>query len=583
MDEPKLQCPSRHRRVARLGLWFAVVLALASCQPNTTSATSTTQVPCAGCHTPDWQTTVLPNHQTKGFGTDCAKCHQTKAWRPAKGFDHALAFPLLGKHATVVCQACHTGAQLPAKTCAACHEPDYLATQAPNHVAIGISTDCGKCHTNDSWKPTAGFDHATVFPLLGKHTAAACAGCHVSDQPPPKSCAACHAAAYAATTKPNHAAVGLPTTCETCHSPVGWKPATGLNHDLVFPLLGKHATAACTGCHVSDAPPPKTCAACHAPAYAATTKPNHAAIGLSTTCEVCHTADAWLPASGFDHAKVFPLLGKHLPVACAQCHTSNQPPPKTCVGCHMAAFLATTQPNHQTTGLPTTCDACHTTADWKPAPGFDHAKVFPLLGKHVPVACTKCHTTNQPPPKTCAGCHVPAYLATTAPNHQALGIATACETCHTTADWKPAPGFDHAKVFALLGKHTVTPCTACHTTPSPPPKLCFACHQTTFLTAKNPDHVLLGFPTGCESCHSATAWQPAKMVNHTPFFPISSGKHANLACTKCHDNPASFKAYTCLSSGCHAQAATAKDHTEVLDYTYTSAKCYECHPKGVGD
>ena len=75
-------------------------------------------------------------------------------------------------------------------------------------------------------------------------------------------------------------------------------------------------------------------------------------------------------------------------MACAQCHVNNvyKGTATNCAGCHMATYQATKNPNHVATGFPTTCETCHTTAQW-PGAKFDHntATKFPLTGKHTAV------------------------------------------------------------------------------------------------------------------------------------------------------------------------------------------------------
>jgi hypothetical protein len=64
------------------------------------------------------------------------------------------------------------------------------------------------------------------------------------------------------------------------------------------------------------------------------------------------------------------------------------------------------------------CEGCHDVSRFKPATGFDHARVkhFPLEGKHAKAACAKCHpvvtvdgkrmTLYRPVPSRCEVCHV---------------------------------------------------------------------------------------------------------------------------------------------------------------------------------
>jgi hypothetical protein len=55
----------------------------------------------------------------------------------------------------------------------------YERTTAPNHVQAGFSTTCEQCHrpTDATWG-SGGFNHNTVFPLIGTHAVQACAACH---------------------------------------------------------------------------------------------------------------------------------------------------------------------------------------------------------------------------------------------------------------------------------------------------------------------------------------------------------------------------------------------------------------------
>jgi hypothetical protein len=395
-------------------------------------------------------------------------------------------------------------------------------------------------------------------------------------------CASCHTPDYQATKLPNHTAQSFSTNCVQCHATSAWKPANGFDHGTVFPLTGKHSTATCQECHTTDLPPPKACVGCHEPAYLGAKIPNHVTSKYPTTCEKCHTTSGWKPATGFDHATVFPLLGKHSTTACEKCHTSDLPPPKTCVACHEPDYVGAKLPNHVTGKFAKTCEACHTPAGWKPATGFDHGKVFPLLGKHLTTACEKCHTSDLPPPKTCVACHEPDYLGAKLPDHVAGKYAKTCDTCHTPTGWKPATGFDHAKLFPLLGKHATTPCEKCHTSDLPPPKTCSACHMAEYKATTVPNHATQGFGTTCETCHTPTAWKPAKMPSHTKF-PITSGKHSKYTCAQCHQDPTSYKAFTCMSGNCHSKSSTDNKHNGEGGYAYTAAKCYQCHPQGFAD
>src|SRR5207244_4861394 len=169
------------------------------------------------------------------------------------------------------------------------------------------------------------------------------------------------------------------------------------------------------------------------------------------------TTTQWMGAK-FDHntATKFPLTGAHVTTACSQCHANNHfaGTPMDCVGCHLADFQKTTNPNHTAASFPTTCATCHTTTQWLGAK-FDHntATKFALTGAHVTVACAQCHVGGKfaGTPMDCVGCHLTDFQKTTNPNHTAAGFATTCSFCHTTTQWLGAK-FDHSKTpFPLTG------------------------------------------------------------------------------------------------------------------------------------
>jgi len=571
------------RNLSLFVVWLALAL-LGGCQsvdPHPAQPDLAAPFTCYGCHQNQYTATTLPAHQSLGLSTTCEECHTNVAWKPAKGFAHDAFWPLTGAHATVACAKCHADPALkPPKACIGCHQANYDATTAPNHKLSGTPTTCEGCHSTAAWKPAV-LNHDLFYPLVGKHQTAACAACHVDPAlKPPKVCAGCHQAQYDTATAPNHKVTGIPTACETCHTPVAWKPAT-FDHAKYYPLVGKHQAAACTGCHTAlGVKPAKTCVTCHLVDYDATTTPNHKVDGMSKACEACHTPVGWKPAN-LDHDPFYPLTGKHKTAQCAGCHkTQGVAPPKTCAGCHQANYDATTAPNHKVDGIPTTCESCHSTAAWKPAT-LNHDLFYPLTGKHKTVDCTACHQTQgDKPPKTCAGCHKAKYDGTTNPNHAGAGLSTACETCHTTAGWSPA-SFEHSKYWVLTGKHTATACGACHKTPGVKlPTDCNGCHQADFKAASNPNHVTLGLPTACTTCHTTSAWTPAAFPSHK--FPISSGKH-KLACLTCHTTPSNFKLFACSTAGCHSVSNTNSKHKGVSGYSSAPTACVKCHPNGKGD
>lgn len=544
------------------------------CHPSaqTLAALRTTPADCASCHKPD-------DPHSERLGTDCAGCHQTAGWTPAS-FDHKLAaFQLQGKHTSVACESCHVNNVYKGTPtdCVACHTPD------DQHNGQ-LGTDCAQCHNSVDWKP-AHFDHS-AFKLTGKHIDIACTACHVSKiiKGTPTDCAACHA-------KSNPHSSLLGSACASCHTTAGWQPAT-FDHNLAaykltgkhiqaactdchannvyrgtssncyachkkddkhnglygancalchsssgwlpasfdhshFPLTGKHATAACTSCHTNNIfkGTPSACNSCHS-------NKNPHSSRLGTSCNNCHTTSAWLPAT-FDHnLAAFKLTGKHVQAACTSCHLNNvyKGTPATCYACHKSDDKHNGQ-------FGTNCALCHASSGWTPA-SFDHTN-FPLTGKHANAACSSCHVNNvfKGTPKDCNSCH-------SGKNPHSSLLGSNCGNCHKTSGWLPAT-FDHSlAAFKLTGAHSSAACTSCHVnnvykgTPSD----CYSCH-------KQNDNHNGQFGTGCNSCHTTSAWKPATFDHNSSGFKLT-GAHAQASCSSCHANNV-FKGTPTSCNACH--------------------------------
>ena len=430
---------------------------------------------------------------------------------------------------------------------------------------------------------------------MGAHAAADCRSCHPNERNYAftrvrTDCFACHARDYAGARNPDHIAGGFggPTARSATLSTRCAGEATSITRPPSFPLTGAHRALACTRCHVgSDFHSAKTdCYGCHGQAFASAANPKHT--GFSTACLSCHTTTAWQPAS-FDHnTTAFKLSGAHIAVPCANCHRNGvfAGTASTCYPCHQQQFTAAANPKH--TGLSTDCKTCHTTNAWRPA-SFDHnLTAFKLTGAHIAVPCTQCHLNGAytGTSAVCYTCHQQAFTTATNPKH--TGFATNCATCHTTTAWRPA-SFDHnLTAFKLTGAHVSTPWASCHVggVYTGTPSTCGSsnCHLSRYNATTNPPHAGAGFGTDCQTCHTTTAWTPSTF-NHTPWFPISSGsKHPPgrwTACADCHTVPSNYKAFSCID--CHAHSNKAQvdqQHAGRANYTYTSAGCYSCHPRG---
>jgi hypothetical protein len=113
--------------------------------------------------------TSTPFHQ-KLVRQDCVACHSdhegVRRFRQQRRFDHSLLQADSGNQ----CEACHK------------------SPSDPLHQRI--SGSCGKCHTQDKWKP-ATFEHDKLFQLDSDHNVK-CITCHVNNDYNRYTCYGCH-------------------------------------------------------------------------------------------------------------------------------------------------------------------------------------------------------------------------------------------------------------------------------------------------------------------------------------------------------------------------------------------------------
>ena len=166
-----------------------------------------TSTVCASCHT---------DPHLGQVGARCESCHAINAPKFAvTGFSHAdTEFPLTGKHAPLLCDACHKTetARFPASSgtavrltgigtsCAVCHEDPH---------ASQLGTTCDQCHSAETFRlPTYAHKNARTLKwfFAGPHQAASCETCHKTRPPGPR-----------ATTLAPVVAYNLTTTCTNCH------------------------------------------------------------------------------------------------------------------------------------------------------------------------------------------------------------------------------------------------------------------------------------------------------------------------------------------------------------------------------
>ncbi len=394
------------------------------------------------------------------------------------------------------------GQGAPKLKCQSCHAEirDLVARRRGYHGrsfdAKKGDVDCARCHTEHygknfriiHWPESKDdFDHRTAgYPLEGRHARLKCEECH---NPRHISAAARKLIAVKDLTR---TFMGLSTACLTCHE-------------------------------------------------------DHHAGQLSTDCQRCHGYSQWKPLVSFDHSKShFPLTGKHVDVQCEKCHRPLPDNEKViqytglkfaeCSGCHRdphnGAFAAR-------------CESCHNTNAWRAtgvSTAFNHDSTkFPLTGKHVGLACEKCHkTANFKTPiahAKCMDCHED--------QHKGQFVTRAdhgeCGSCHVDKGFRPTTFTEashQATAFPLLAKHSGVACAKCHPGTGlginyhPAYKLCADCHRDPhgrqFATAP--------YQNRCQDCHTVEGFQPSTFTlsrHQSSRFDLK-GAHAAVACLDCH-------------------------------------------------
>lgn len=410
-----------------------------------------------------------------------------------------------------------------------------------------------------------------------------------------------------------HGRIDMEKDCKECHAEHKGRDfkAAEFDHDKFdhkltdFELKGGHLVnqkqekVKCESCHKPGTKfreAPQLCYTCHK-------KDDKHKGGLGQDCAKCHVDKDW-KTTNFDHGKTkFKLEGKHVDVKCLKCHVDHKykDTPMACVACHKKD-----DDKAHKGKLGKKCESCHTAKDWKDTK-FDHDKTeFKLLGKHQEVKCDKCHIDKKykGTPKKCNECHKKDDDKAHKGN---FGVK--CETCHTANEWKDIK-FDHDKEtkYPLLGKHKKTKCTDCHKGDLYKDKLqkdCISCHQ------KDDDKSHKGQEgKKCETCHVEDDWKKTDKFNHNRMstFPLL-GRHALVACKKCHEKPtfkdAKSDCWSChekdddkvhrrrLGTECQLCHSTRSweawdfDHNKTnfkLDgpHKKTANKCYACHSKPMG-
>jgi hypothetical protein len=324
-------------------------------------------------------------------------------------------------------------------------------------------------------------------------------------------------------------------------------------------------------------------------------------------CARCHSEHngenfqliRWEPSQkDFDHSKTGCVLeGKHAGLACKQCHNPAHIAPaerpnikvkdlnrtflglsRDCISCHADRHRGQ---------LGRDCARCHTVNDWKNTSQFNHSKTrYPLTGEHARVACQRCHKPEEGNAAVvkyvglvfdkCLACHTDPHRGV---------FKASCESCHTTAGWKQVSAsnvsarFDHSTTkYPLLGKHVGVRCEACHlggdfNRPVAFQK-CLDCHKS------DPHHGQFNARKDggdCAACHTVEGFKPTTfgVTEHASTAYPLEGKHAPVACAKCHFPKGLETFYRIRSTqckDCHADA-----HKGQFAGAPVNNRCEACH------
>jgi hypothetical protein len=386
---------------------------------------------CKACHTAPWETAAMADrctvchtdiaaqmrdvaivhgtltHDNPDFG--CRHCHPEHRGADAPlTFMEDAAFPhevvgfslsghqLTGARAPFTCDDCHHGdiTTFTPDSCDACHRQMDLGFMTAHTLSFGSA--CLDCHDGVD-RLGKNFDHNIFsFKITGRHVGLACVQCHIDARGlgdfgvTLQDCYSCHH-----DDEPHDGRFGL--DCSQCHTADGWSPAK-FDHNLVsFRLEGKHSDVACESCHINRQfeGTPVDCYSCHQ-------QDDEHAGQYGMDCAACHNPSDWKNAD-FDHnLSAFPLTGRHVGLACQECHVSGQ-----FVGLSTACASCHGDPGYHAGLFGLDCAGCHTTDNWFAAYNGPHPGIADEGGRginHGGASCRDCHTQTLHA-ATCTKCH----------------------------------------------------------------------------------------------------------------------------------------------------------------------------------
>jgi Cytochrome c3 len=409
-------------------------------------------------------------------------------------------------------------------------------------------------------------------------------------------------------------------------------------HGSVPELIERGGCALCHGDSERDVT--TSCLECHdlIEGHLATGHGLHGSLDpeVSRACALCHSehhgtdfalvnrrsfviAGAPEPEDFYHGFIGFPMEGKHLELACTECHEHAETPvlsegqhrfiglQKDCASCH---------DDPHGVELDRTCAECHGQTTFDDLEPFEHLLEFPLVDSHGGPNCVECHAPAGPHAievaavrggadprlRSCADCHgdphARNFLAALA-----VGIepGASCIDCHDAAhdgfrdpevNGTLAPWQHAASGFKLDAPHDGLECMACHDpevsdfAERHPGRLqtdCAACHTDPH-GGQFEGQGKVQPAQGCITCHSLEAFAPHLFdlqAHGTTDLPLD-GAHAELDCSACHADPIppavrQFQGIASRCEDCHADAHKDAFAAYPVLGTLEQGTCAACH------
>lgn len=157
------------------------------------------------------------------------------------------------------------------------------------------------------------------------------------------------------------------------------------------------------------------------------------------------------------------------------------------------------------------------------------------------------HAAHMDKQVLCADCH--NRIVHAQPGQAHVMPRDQCEACHKA----------HTN-FQMVGIHATLNCSQCHQDSKyqGTSSKCESCHQP-------PTNHAVKVTSGCDQCHAATGWKPAKF-DHAKFSLI--GKHQSVKCDQCHVG-GKFQGTSPKCESCH--------QVSVNHIVKVTTGCEQCH------